>query len=96
MRVLHTSILPVGELNLLASILSSHKQEVIRNSIDMTELDALWLCVNIAFQAKDSLLRFIIIRVNGRRTIPKALIESETFPKIEAMRNVQLLRMESF
>ena len=56
----------------------------------MTELDALWLCVNIAFQAKD------IIRVNGRRTIPKALIESETFPKIEAMRNVQLLRMESF
>ena len=89
MRILHSCILPVDEPDLLCTICVVHKQEVIRNRVNMTKLEALRLFVDESLQTENRPFRFIVIRINGRFAFPKALVKIQTLPQIKAVRNMQ-------
>ena len=57
----------------------------------MTEADILRLLIDKLLQTENRPFRFIVIPINGRASVPKALVKIKSFPQIKTVSNIQLV-----
>ena len=95
MRILHSGVFPVGELEKFVRVPGrTVEQEIVRHCVDMCQTPVLGQAFDVGAKCEQILLRLAVIPVDGRIAVPKGFVEVDLAEDVESVVNGQVHGVE--